>query len=70
MFYFIFGFLCFNIGTNTIKTVYKTEKVLVSDEMNKCIEKGGQFALFYSDFEEKYVINCEIPEKKIFRKTF
>lgn len=68
--YFIFGFSCFMIGMDTTKTVYKTEKILVSDEMKDCISKGGQFALFFSDFEEKYVINCEIPEKKIFRKTF
>jgi hypothetical protein len=67
--YFIFGWACFSIGLHTKKTVYKTEKVLVSDEMNKCVQNGGQFSLFFSDFEEKYVINCEIPEKNIYREV-
>ena len=74
--YSIFGLIGFRIGTYILKqtdipekTIYKTEKVLVSDEMNDCTNKGGQFSLYFSDFENKYVINCEIPEKNIYREV-
>jgi len=63
---FTFGYW---VGCHYKKIEYKTEKILVSDKMNECVGNGGQFSLFFSDFENKYVINCEIPEKNIYREV-
>jgi hypothetical protein len=63
---FTFGY---QIGNINKKTEYKTEKILVSDERNDCTSNGGQFSLYFSEFENKYVINCDIPEKNIYREV-
>ena len=68
--FFIFGVSCFNIGLNTTKTVYKTEKILVSDKMNECVGNGGQFSLYFNNYQKKYIINCDIPEKNLFIETY
>ena len=65
---FVFGY---QVGILNKKVEIKTEKVLVSDEMNRCIQNGGQFSLFFSKYdtpEGKYIMKCDIPEKNIFRE--
>lgn len=64
---FVFGY---QVGILNKKVEIKTEKVLVSDEMNKCVQNGGQFSLYFNNYQKKYIINCDIPEKNLFIETY
>jgi hypothetical protein len=60
----IFGFF---IGKNINKTVIIIEKTLISEEIKKCVDKNGEYAVYFNDWEGKYIEDCFYPQTKIFR---
>ena len=43
------------------KTVY------IDDAFDSCIQANGIYSVHYNDFSEKYVVNCTLPEREIFK---
>lgn len=41
------------------------ETVTTGEKMQECLDEGGEFRLYYHDWDDEYMAYCEIPEKKL-----
>lgn len=60
----LMGMLLFRL-IDLAKTSIKPKQVFVNDLLKQCEEKGGKFSIYWSEYQNNYYYNCNVPEKEI-----